>query len=96
MSPDVSSRSFVRSAIDCEIRGFTDRAPCGAHSLLIFEEEGKPIALNGVVQDAGDRMRNPGWVLVRPDQVVAARGAGTDFSALLVYAAQVRCPRPDA
>jgi 2-polyprenyl-6-methoxyphenol hydroxylase-like FAD-dependent oxidoreductase len=90
-------------------------APC--HSLLIFEEEGKPIALNGAVQDAGDRlqvlrldgrcdpdgevreryrMRSPGWVLVRPDQVVAARGAGTDFSALLVYAAQVLCPRPDA
>jgi hypothetical protein len=41
-------------------------------------------------------MRNPGWVLVRPDQVVAARGAGADFSALDVYAAQILCPRPDA
>jgi hypothetical protein len=30
-------------------------APC--HSLLIFEEEGKPIALNGAVEDAGDRLQ---------------------------------------
>lgn len=80
------------------------------HSLLIFEEEGRPIALNGAVQAAGDRlqvlrldsrcdphgeardryrMRNPGWVLVRPDQVVAARGAGGDFRALDRYATQV-------
>jgi len=29
-----------------------------------------------------------------PDQVVAARGAGTDFTALQVYAAQVLCARP--
>jgi hypothetical protein len=40
------------------------------------------------------RMRNPGWVLVRPDQVVEARGAGTDFTALQVYAAQVLCAKP--
>ena len=42
------------------------------------------------------RMRNPGWVLVRPDQVVAARGAGADFSALQTYAAHVLRARPDA
>ena len=41
-------------------------------------------------------MRDPGWVLVRPDQVVAARGAGTDFSALHTYAAHVLRARPDA
>jgi FAD binding domain-containing protein len=35
------------------------------HSLLIFEEEGKPIALNGAVEDAGDRLQvlRPGWPL---------------------------------
>lgn len=35
------------------------------------------------------RLSGPGWVLVRPDQVVAARGVGDDFSALQAYAAQV-------
>jgi hypothetical protein len=42
------------------------------------------------------RLSGPGWVLVRPDQVVAARGVGSDFSALHTYAAQVLRPRPDA
>ena len=50
---------------------------------------------NGEVRERY-RMRSPGWVLVRPDQVVAARGAGTDFSALQTYAAQVLRARPDA
>jgi 2-polyprenyl-6-methoxyphenol hydroxylase-like FAD-dependent oxidoreductase len=31
------------------------------------------------------RMRGPGWVLVRPDQVVAARGEGTDLTRLSKY-----------
>ncbi|SKA27027.1 2-polyprenyl-6-methoxyphenol hydroxylase [Enhydrobacter aerosaccus] len=38
------------------------------------------------------RLRGPGWVLVRPDQVVAARGEGDDFSVLQAYAAQVLHP----
>ena len=87
------------------------------HSLLIFEDEGRPISLHEVAQGAGDRMQilqldgrsrterrsartlsvhGPGWVLVRPDQVVATRGIGTDFSALHSYAAEVLCPRPPA
>lgn len=39
------------------------------------------------------RLRGPGWVLVRPDQVVAARGEGADFGALTAYAAEVLCER---
>ncbi len=39
------------------------------------------------------RLRGPGWVLVRPDQVVAARGEGTDFATLATYAAEVLCER---
>ncbi len=31
------------------------------------------------------RLRAPGWVLIRPDQVVAARGEGTDLSVLNKY-----------
>ena len=50
---------------------------------------------NGEVRERY-RMRNPGWVLVRPDQVVAARGAGTDFTALQVYAAHVLCAKSGA
>jgi 2-polyprenyl-6-methoxyphenol hydroxylase-like FAD-dependent oxidoreductase len=40
------------------------------------------------------RLRGPGWVLVRPDQVVAARGEGDDISLLRAYAAQVLSPAP--
>ncbi len=39
------------------------------------------------------RLSGPGWVLVRPDQVVAARGVGSDFSTLHAYASQVLRPR---
>jgi len=35
------------------------------------------------------RLRGPGWVLVRPDQVVAARGAGGDYAVLREYADKV-------
>lgn len=87
------------------------------HSLLIFEDEGRPNSLHEVARDAGDRMQvlhldhrrdpngevreryrlyGPGWVLVRPDQVVATRGVGTDFSALHAYAAEVLRPRLNA
>ncbi|MDP1963371.1 MAG: hypothetical protein Q8K93_14340 [Reyranella sp.] len=86
-------------------------------ALLIFEDEGRPISLHEVVQDAGDRMQvlhldhrldpkgevreryrlhGPGWVLVRPDQVVATRGVGTDFSSLHAHAAEVLRPRLNA
>ena len=87
------------------------------HSLLVFEDESRPISLHEVVREAGDRMQilhlnrrrdpngkvreryrlhGPGWVLVRPDQVVATRGTGTDFSALFSYAAEVLRPRSRA
>jgi hypothetical protein len=42
------------------------------------------------------RLTGPGWALVRPDQVVAARGVGADFTALHAYAARVLRPRPPA
>jgi 2-polyprenyl-6-methoxyphenol hydroxylase-like FAD-dependent oxidoreductase len=42
------------------------------------------------------RLNGPGWVLVRPDQVVAARGVGADFTALHAYAARVLRPKPAA
>ena len=82
----------------------------GPHSLLIFEDEGRPVSVNGAALGAGDRLQvlhvnsrtdptgkvrtryrlsGPGWVLVRPDQVVAARGVGSDFGALQAYTAQV-------
>jgi hypothetical protein len=31
------------------------------------------------------RLRGPGWVLIRPDQVVAARGEGSDLTVLNKY-----------
>jgi 2-polyprenyl-6-methoxyphenol hydroxylase-like FAD-dependent oxidoreductase len=34
-------------------------------------------------------IRDDGWVLIRPDQVVAARAAGSDFGMLAHYASQV-------
>jgi hypothetical protein len=34
-------------------------------------------------------MRAPGWVLIRPDQVVAARGGLGDFASLEQYLACV-------
>jgi len=117
---EVGTRAREASIVDAASGKSTSLWPllsAPRHSLLIFEEEGRPTALNGAVQEAGDRlqvlrldgrcdpqgevrdryrMRSPGWVLVRSDQVVAARGAGTDFSALDVYAAQVLRPRPAA
>jgi hypothetical protein len=84
------------------------------HSLLVFEDDGQPIPLNGAADAAGDRLQvlrldasrdpdgqvrtryrlnGPGWVLVRPDQVVAARGVGADFSALRAYADEVLLPK---
>ena len=50
-------------------------------------------------QRRGARALSAAWsglVLVRPDQVVAARGVGNDFNALHAYAAQVLRARPDA
>ena len=82
------------------------------HSLLLFQDEKRPLSLNGAA-DVGDRLqvlsvdgrRDPagrirrryrldgaGWVLIRPDQIVAARGVGDDFSGLQAYAAQVLRP----
>ena len=87
------------------------------HSLLVFEDEGHPIPLQGAVERAGDtlqilrldgsrdpggkarsryRLNGPGWVLVRPDQVVAARGVGADLAALDAYTAHVLHARPRA
>jgi hypothetical protein len=37
------------------------------------------------------RLNGPGWVLIRPDQVVAARGAGHDLGALRPYIERVLC-----
>lgn len=89
----------------------------GPHSLLVFEDDGRPLPLNGAAEGAGDRLQilrvdgrsdptgkvrsryrlsGPGWVLIRPDQVVAARGVGDDFSALHAYTAEVLRPRPGA
>ena len=42
------------------------------------------------------RLTGPGWGLVRPDQLVAARGVGADFAALHAYAARILRPRPPA
>jgi 2-polyprenyl-6-methoxyphenol hydroxylase-like FAD-dependent oxidoreductase len=42
------------------------------------------------------QMRAPGWVLIRPDQVVAARGAGTDLARLTTYLDRVLRPRGGA
>jgi 2-polyprenyl-6-methoxyphenol hydroxylase-like FAD-dependent oxidoreductase len=38
------------------------------------------------------RLRRPGWVLIRPDQVVAARGEGSDVGALKRYIDRVIRP----
>ena len=35
------------------------------------------------------RVRGPGWVLIRPDQVVAARGSLKDLERLETYLAKV-------
>lgn len=48
--------------------------------------------------DPGQRVRKryhlqgPGWVLIRPDQVVAARGAGADLGRLTAYIGRVLRP----
>ncbi len=81
-------------------------------SLLLFED-GTPIAIGGVADDAGDgmqvlrldersdpgyrarkryRLDGPGWVLIRPDQVVAARGEGADLWGLAAYVERVLRP----
>lgn len=39
------------------------------------------------------RQRGPGWVVIRPDQVVAARGDGADLTALNSYLDRVLRPR---
>ncbi len=39
------------------------------------------------------RQRGPGWVLIRPDQVIAARGDGADLTALNSYLDRVLRPR---
>lgn len=41
------------------------------------------------------RMRGPGWVLIRPDQFVAARGSAGDLGQLANYLARVVAPTPD-
>lgn len=38
------------------------------------------------------RQRVPGWLLVRPDQVIAARGAAADLAPLVAYLARVLGP----
>jgi 2-polyprenyl-6-methoxyphenol hydroxylase-like FAD-dependent oxidoreductase len=38
------------------------------------------------------RLDGPGWVLVRPDQIVAARGVGSNFDALRAYVGEVMQP----
>ncbi|QFY41202.1 FAD-binding monooxygenase [Candidatus Methylospira mobilis] len=76
------------------------------HSLLLFEDAGHSIEIEGLVTGTGDRLRvvrfnkltdpacaargrfhleGPGWILVRPDQVVAARGPAGDLSGLERY-----------
>ena len=117
---DVGTRAREASIVDTTTGKHASLWPylsAPRHSLLIFEDEGQQISLNGAAGEAGDRLqvlhvdnlrdpngevreryrlRGPGWVLVRPDQVVAARGVGNDFSALHAYAAQVLRARPDA
>ncbi|PSJ53733.1 FAD-dependent monooxygenase [Kumtagia ephedrae] len=56
--------------------GFSD-----AMRIVALDETSDP---KGEVRDRY-HVSAPGWVLVRPDQVVAARGAGEDFSALASY-----------
>lgn len=52
------------------------------------------------ISDPAHRARNrfnqqgPGWVLIRPDQVVGARGNGSDFTMLDHYLVQVMRRRP--
>ena len=108
---DVGTRAREASIVDTTTGKLASLWPylsAPRHSLLIFEDEGQPIALNSAAKEVGDRLqvlhvdrlcdpngevreryrlRGPGWVLVRPDQVVAARGVGDDFSALQAYAA---------
>jgi hypothetical protein len=85
----------------------------GRHSLLVFEDASKPIALGEIVDAAGDRLAilrldpsndpdgkardryhlgGAGWVLIRPDQVVAARGEGSDVETLNRYVDRVLRP----
>jgi 2-polyprenyl-6-methoxyphenol hydroxylase-like FAD-dependent oxidoreductase len=82
----------------------------GRHSLLVFEDAGAPIALEGIADAASDRldvvrldtvadaqgsvreryhMAGGGWVLIRPDQVVAARGEGSNLATLNRYVDRV-------
>lgn len=113
---EVGTRARDVAIVDIETGKDTNLWPrlCDArHSLLVFQDERRPIALNDVAEAASDhlqilpiddrcdptgkvrtryRMDGPGWVLVRPDQIVAVRGVGSDLSALQAYAAQVFQP----
>ena len=56
------------------------------------------LRLDGNRDPAGEvrgryRLRGPGWVLLRPDQIVAARGEGEDLSLLRAYTARVLSPQ---
>ncbi len=117
---DVGTRAREAAIVDAatgEKTGLWPYLSAGRHSLLIFEDDHRPVALSNVADGAGERLqvlrldgrrdpkgeareryrlRGPGWVLVRPDQVVAARGDGDDFTALHAYAAQVLRPSVQA
>ena len=57
---EVGTRAREASIVDAASGKTTSLWPylsAACHSLLIFEEEGKPIALNGAVNDAGDRVQ---------------------------------------
>jgi len=112
---EVGTRAREASIVDSASGKDTSLWPslCDArHSLLVFQEEKRPLPLDGLA-NAGDRLQilpidgrrdptgkvrkryrmdGPGWVLVRPDQIVAARGSGGDLGGLQAYAAQLLVP----
>lgn len=113
---ELGTRARDVAIVDIETGKDTNLWPqlCDAtHSLLVFQDERRPIALDGVAEAAGAhlqilpiddrcdptgkvrtryRLDGPGWVLVRPDQIIAARGVGGDLGALQAYASQVLEP----
>lgn len=74
---------------------FEDSLPIAIDGIADNAGDGLQVLRLDARSDPGHRVRKryrldgPGWVLIRPDQVVAARGEGTDLRGLTAYVERV-------
>jgi hypothetical protein len=88
----------VAAAVDMQslqpVAGVLGSAIEGDRPALVLEDQQAVLARRK--DRAKCKVKESNVFCVRPDQVVAARGVGDDFSALHAYAAQVLRARPNA